>query len=223
MTRHLLHVLAAASFVLAMASAALWVRSYFTGDKLTYAWAVLPEARQVFLPAYTNQGLLSLSRYDVRFGGLLPPGFLGDASADLQWERFMPFAQSSGDRPYLLGFGASDASRTKMLFDPPGVQQIERWRIVTMPLWALTIAFGVLPGIAFARHRRRRLRAFRAARGWCETCGYDLQATPDRCPECGRPRSTTSAPSASSNSAPSENAAFDAPFSASPVNQRNRR
>jgi len=55
-------------------------------------------------------------------------------------------------------------------------------RGVVVPHWFLALAAAVLPVAVFARwwKRRRRLK-----RSLCLRCGYDLRASPDRCPECG--------------------------------------
>jgi hypothetical protein len=51
---------------------------------------------------------------------------------------------------------------------------------VLFPLWVPTAAFALLPSIRLIARWRRRPPA-----GHCPDCGYDLRATPDRCPECG--------------------------------------
>jgi hypothetical protein len=52
----------------------------------------------------------------------------------------------------------------------------------TVPFWMPAVLFGALPTASAVRFRRHR---FRRRAGRCGRCGYDLRATPDRCPECG--------------------------------------
>jgi hypothetical protein len=55
---------------------------------------------------------------------------------------------------------------------------------VAIPIWFLLLATGFLPG----RATWRAIRARRQRAGLCRACGYDLRASPERCPECGTPR-----------------------------------
>jgi hypothetical protein len=55
---------------------------------------------------------------------------------------------------------------------------------ISFPYWSLFFAVSAGPWLLLSpailrSHRRRR-------RGLCPSCGYDLRATPGRCPECGR-------------------------------------
>jgi hypothetical protein len=56
-----------------------------------------------------------------------------------------------------------------------------------LPYSLVTLMFAALPVTWFVLARRRRVLARRRACGQCVRCGYDLRATPGRCPECGTP------------------------------------
>ncbi|HEX2971643.1 MAG TPA: hypothetical protein VHP11_04890 [Tepidisphaeraceae bacterium] len=53
---------------------------------------------------------------------------------------------------------------------------------VLLPWWLLLTFLIGGPILYFRRRHAHRLR-----HGLCLRCGYDLRATPDRCPECGSP------------------------------------
>jgi hypothetical protein len=55
------------------------------------------------------------------------------------------------------------------------------WDIL-FPMWLACAIFATLP-ISWAI--RMIFRSRRNRSGHCQSCGYDLRATPDRCPECG--------------------------------------
>ena len=51
--------------------------------------------------------------------------------------------------------------------------------LIGVPYWVVCPALAGLPAWRWARRRRS------PTPGLCLQCGYDLRATPDRCPECG--------------------------------------
>ena len=63
---------------------------------------------------------------------------------------------------------------------------------IGLPYWFLATLFAI-PPILWAKGRiRRRRTALRIRARCCTRCGYDLRATPDRCPECGSvPKAST--------------------------------
>lgn len=178
-----MNVLAAlASLALGVAIATLWARSYTHRDQLGY---VGPTAdgftRDV--SAWGLNGKLVLTAREEPILGEDPPDH-GRISADSQG--------------YAPGAAAMvEQSMAPAAFDVAGVRwhpvdEAEFYRFngykarggdLVLPLWLLCALSLILPW-AWARRWSRRRRVARAA-GLCPTCGYDLRATPDRCPECG--------------------------------------
>ena len=98
---------------------------------------------------------------------------LGEEVAD--WDSFV-LAGGSG-RKVFLGDGAIYVVRWSGLF-----LSVE-WGF---PLPPLAVAAALLPLMRLSvRNSRLRREVARRRLNLCPACGYDLRATPGRCPECG--------------------------------------
>lgn len=180
----------------ALAAAGMWVLSYGSRDMvgrraLARGRSSSAGGRFESLFAGSFRGVAWLT-WDSWTDGLSAPWGSPAVSYELDTERaelVVPFSPSRGVLIDRIGFVlAVDATAyparpaTAMASaKPPSLQQV---LYVQVPWWAL-IAVLLAP-VAVHLWRLRRVR--RAPDGQsprCAMCGYDLRATPDRCPECG--------------------------------------
>ena len=169
MGRRLFNFCSTVSLLLFVATCALWARSYVVEDSWR-GWTA-DGGRGLSL----THGKIVFWRTDVSppepviaapFGyvALRPPP---DPSIYLVYDRWITDRRLPGVRVVGGVFNSSMVGR-------------QLWISFAWP----ALAFALLPFL-WLRRLNELNRRNRMSRGLCPCCGYDLRATPDRCPECG--------------------------------------
>jgi hypothetical protein len=147
------------SLLLCVATVGLWVRSYYKGE--LFGW--MTGSRTLFY-AVTGRGGIGFASAAINQNQRVSPGWNYDAWRHPSYGR--------GGWPQL-----SFWNRRGFVLVTTGP-----YAGVLVPTWSLAALLLSLPAvqsIVFCVRRRR------VQHGVCPSCGYDLRATPNRCPECG--------------------------------------
>jgi hypothetical protein len=152
--------LSALSLLLCVITVVFWVRSYWRADVM-----YRNDISVVRLTAAPDD------RVESESGRIMLRSLRGnDAQNDpswLYWEYSMKALWPSDPSYFVFRLGARS------------------WELM-FPHALPAAVFAIAPVCWFFSPHRRRAK--RLARGFCPSCGYDLRATPDRCPECGEER-----------------------------------
>lgn len=180
MTRRLLKLLTALSLLLCVAVGVLWVRSYGRLDSVfcNYTSGTDDRPHRTCFGASSSLGSACFSYlYDDADRALL-----NSYDDLLMFGRGWYHEFHSERRPETPRVpGAAGIGGVRWLFESQHrPERVRRAVVILVPYWLLALACGLAPATRLYRHRSRRPR-----RGLCSQCGYDLRATPGRCPECG--------------------------------------
>jgi hypothetical protein len=196
LARHLFTLWSSISLLLCVGVCALWVRGRSGYDEAVWSYDRYlrdrsAAASQVFITAEKRLWVGAEWAHVAAFNGQLVWGYYDRATKSGGRPRFELTHLRYNAMP-AWGFVKYDADIGTTGWGPlrwesfsrSAAKQGDDFRFMRVGVshWLLAPIVLVLPVMWVRRFRRsRRLR--RA--GLCASCGYDLRATPERCPECG--------------------------------------
>jgi hypothetical protein len=157
-----LNSLAVFAVLLCVIACVLWIRTYSLSEEIWFHLRPRPYF-DPYLQVGTWRGQVALVyiHYDYNPNlGWYPYSIRGS----LRYDQDIPKNGSYG----VFGFD-------RLIFDSKWITA----RGVYIPLWFIVSGSGALAYLALKWCR------LQIPKGKCSNCGYDLRATPDRCPECG--------------------------------------
>jgi len=191
MTLAIFRAVTAGSVLAAAGATALWARSYHTCDDLEYVSITLDAGRCTTYHVISVAGVVSIIRNRVVYLSP-PPAFIDSLArrpAGLSWATAPTTTRVSLPVQWEYhGFYFFTGSY-QLPANPPAmpVANIDDVAHVRLPQWIFVVAALFLPAVGAMRTRSRIRRARRSSLSRCASCGYDLRATPNACPECGTP------------------------------------
>ncbi len=189
-----LAALALLSLGVSVLAAAFWARSYWRFDELSYPTHDVGGTRWTNYILESNRGCILVEYEPMQFSS--PPGsnpfppFLSLSNDVEPGLALMPYDSNPGfhheSGPAFGPFASLIWNRIGFHWErddfPWNGFESSRIDTVSVPHWFL-IGLSLYPSVvAIIGIRRRRQRG---ALGQCVNCGYDVRATPERCPECG--------------------------------------
>jgi hypothetical protein len=184
MKRRLLNLLTVLSLLLCVALVAAWVVGFFAGWSAFYGGGYdSSDSRWGFRVVVVHEGVVLRVIHSHRVnpayrGGNF--GFHGNTWRREGGDMYEAERTRSHGIPPLLLWGTGRGQDYLDRVATVGARDTLYFLIVS-PL-ILALLAGVPPALWLARSARGRRRT---RRGLCPRCGYDLRATPGRCPECG--------------------------------------
>jgi hypothetical protein len=182
-------LLAVLGLIVCAAAVTLWVRGYFVVDLVERIDRVVTAGGVATTTVRVSSGRGALA-FNVIRSSDVHSGYLvrQDGRLLLNWmnrqyvrKRLTPDQFNLRTRTVWqkLGFNYTYADNSTL---HPRMGPTQQWS-ARLPYWLIVAVAAALSWWFLGRLRLRR--RYRARRGLCPGCGYDLRASTGRCPECG--------------------------------------